>query len=162
MFEVLNIYTAPTAGAPMVSRTRAEIITGLGIRGDRYALQKGSWIARGETQHKKKRNVTLIDSASIRTAKKRMIREGKKHFFPHETRRNLLVNHPNVLDLVGKRFRIGRVEFVGIEHAKPCARPGKLCGKTNFSKAFFEIGGLNAEALTSGEIKIGDRIEVLE
>jgi MOSC domain-containing protein YiiM len=146
----------------MIARTRVEVTEGLGIRDDRYGLRNGSQSARGKTPHHKKHNVTFIDSASIQKAKKRMAKESRAGFSPHETRRNILVSYPDVHELVGKLFRVGTVEFLGIAQTIACARPGKLCGKTNFLKAFFGIGGLTAEALTSGQIKVGDPIVLLE
>jgi MOSC domain-containing protein YiiM len=46
-----------------------------------------------------------------------------------------------------------------VKYCDPCNKPGKLVGKEkSFKEAFFDRGGLVAEILTSGVIKIGDSL----
>ena len=72
-----------------------------------------------------------------------------------ETRRNVLTRGIDVNALVGKRFRVGDVECVGVELCEPCTsleamtRPGVL-------KGMVHRAGLNADVLTDGEIAVGD------
>lgn len=49
---------------------------------------------------------------------------------------------------------------MGTELCDPCARPGKLAGKDGFAAAFESLGGLRAEVMTSGEIGVGQSIEL--
>ena len=57
--------------------------------------------------------------------------------------------------LVGKRFRVGEVECVGVELCEPCkhlesaTHPGVV-------KGMVHRAGLNADILTDGEIAVGD------
>ena len=61
--------------------------------------------------------------------------------------------------LVGKRFRIGSVECVGVELCEPCAhlqsltKPGVLAGLVHRA-------GLNADVVTDGEIAVGDSVTI--
>src|ERR671918_464831 len=63
-----------------------------------------------------------------------------------------------LIDLVGKRFRVGEVEVVGRELCEPCAhlqsltRPGVLRGMVHRA-------GLNADIVTPGRIAVGDRVD---
>ena len=76
----------------------------------------------------------------------------------HEaSRRNVLTRGIDVNALVGRRFRVGDVECVGVELCHPCkhlesvTKPGVIKGLAN-------RGGLNADILTDGEIAVGDEV----
>jgi len=77
-----------------------------------------------------------------------------------EARRNLVVRGIALDDLIGRRFRVGEVECFGQRRCEPCAhlerltRPGVLRGLVH-------RGGLRADVLSSGRIRVGDRIEAL-
>jgi MOSC domain-containing protein YiiM len=59
-------------------------------------------------------------------------------------------------DYVGKNFLLGNIQCKGVELCAPCQRPAELLSKSDFMNAFEGRGGLRAEVLTSGNIKIGD------
>lgn len=158
MAKIIAIFTAPDRGKPMVSHPAIKAIKGLGLEGDRYALQKGSWMAKGETVHKKKRNVTLMSSAAMQIANN--LRSFTTSFTMRETRRNVFVDGLDVNVLIGKEFRIGSVLCRGIEYAEPCNRPSTLCKKEGFQGAFHGNGGVNCEILENGIITIGDEIQI--
>jgi MOSC domain-containing protein YiiM len=49
------------------------------------------------------------------------------------------------------------VIFRGVKYCDPCTRPNKLAGvDTSFRDAFFDRGGLVAEILQDGTIRVGD------
>jgi MOSC domain-containing protein YiiM len=52
-----------------------------------------------------------------------------------------------LLQLVGKRFRLGDVEMLGVEDCAPCEEPSLLSGKVNFKARFSGLGGLRAKVL---------------
>jgi len=58
-------------------------------------------------------------------------------------------------ELVGRRFRVGEVECLGIELCEPCShlqgltRPGVLKGMVG-------RGGLRVDVVRSGTIRVGD------
>jgi MOSC domain-containing protein YiiM len=72
-----------------------------------------------------------------------------------ESRRNVLTRGVDVNALVGKRFRVGPVECLGIELCEPCTslegmtKPGVL-------KGMVHRAGLNADVLSDGQIAVGD------
>ena len=76
-----------------------------------------------------------------------------------ESRRQIVVRGVRLNDLVGKHFRVGEVECVGVELCEPClhlqslTRPGVI-------EELLHRGGLNADLLTSGTIAVGDPIVV--
>jgi MOSC domain-containing protein YiiM len=74
-----------------------------------------------------------------------------------ESRRQVLTRGIRLNDLVGKRFRVGEVEVVGVELCEPCnhlqsmTRPGVLRGMVHRA-------GLNADIVTPGRIAVGDEV----
>ncbi len=61
--------------------------------------------------------------------------------------------------LIGREFQIGMARFRGVKYCDPCTRPNKLSGrKMNFKETFFDRGGLIAEVVEGGIIKIGDPV----
>jgi MOSC domain-containing protein YiiM len=97
--------------------------------------------------------VTLIAAEAVAE----VASEGEVSVEPAATRRNVLTRGIDVNELVGKRFRIGNVECVGVELCEPCAdlesmtQPGVI-------KAFVHRAGLNADILSDGEIRVGDPV----
>ena len=78
-----------------------------------------------------------------------------------ETRRNLLTCGIALNHLVGRKFRIGDVLVRGLKLCEPCEHLEKLTGK-KVIKALRHRGGLRAEILTDGLIKVGDVITQVE
>ena len=74
-----------------------------------------------------------------------------------QSRRQVVVRGVRVNDLIGKRFRIGDVECLGVEICEPCrhlqglTRPGII-------KDLAHRGGLRADILVGGTISVGDRL----
>jgi MOSC domain-containing protein YiiM len=63
------------------------------------------------------------------------------------------------MDLIGKEFQAGDAIFRGLKYCDPCTRPNKLAGiSRSFREAFFDLGGLVAEIIRSGTIRVGDPI----
>jgi MOSC domain-containing protein YiiM len=58
---------------------------------------------------------------------------------------------------VGREFRIGQVQLRGLKLCEPCSHLQELTGK-EMIKALRHRGGLRAEILTEGLIKVGDVI----
>jgi hypothetical protein len=143
--SVLEIFVAPKAGDVMQSVASVSALAGSGLAGDRYQDGKGSW-NKGKPG---KRQVTLINSLFFEGA----------HFSYAESRRNIITYGVELMDLIGKEFRIGEALFRGIKYCDPCERPNKLAGiKHSFRDTFFDRGGLVAEIVQSGVIRINDAI----
>lgn len=79
---------------------------------------------------------------------------------PREMRRNVMTRGIGLNDLVGHRISVGEVEVVVTELCHPCSRlqqltqPGVLRGLVN-------RGGLNADVVKGGVIRVGDTLEDL-
>lgn len=154
--RIQAIYIAPRAGMPMQSIEKAELIAGLGIQGDRYALQTGAFSL---NEPKKIRHISLISQTGIEIANDWLKSGDEPNFDASETRRNIVLSNISPIELnhfVGKTFFIGKVQCKGIELCTPCQRPAELLNKSDFMNAFEGRGGLRAEVLVSGNICIGD------
>ena len=118
---------------------------GCGLEGNRYYWADGD--------APPGRAVTLVAAEAMEA----VASEGDVSIEPAATRRNVLTRGIDVNDLVGKRFRIGAVECVGVELCEPCShlesmtQPGAI-------KALVHRAGLNADIVGNGEISVGDTV----
>lgn len=143
--HVVAIYLTPAAGAPMQHVWETQALAGQGLQGDRYALGEGSW----NKGWPGKRQVTLINALFF---------EGSG-FTYEESRRNIVTIRVELMDLIGKEFDIGEARFRGLTYCEPCQRPSKLSGNPRaFKEAFHDCGGLTAEILRGGLIRVGNLV----
>lgn len=157
---VRAICIAPVAGQPMQEVDGVEAIGGRGLNGDRYCNAKGSFSG----DKPGNRQVTLMNTIFFKGS----------GFKFKDSRRNLFVEGVELMWLVGREFQIGTARFRGVKYCDPCGRPTKLLqrkkgvrgilqriswfvfGKPNFKKEFQDCGGLIAEVIESGIIRVGD------
>jgi len=142
------IYVAPTATAPTVSVNEALAIPGVGLEGDRYALGKGTF-SKPEPDFE----LTLIEAEAIEALK----RDYNVELAPGEARRNLVTRGIALNHLVGRDFQIGEVRAHGIRLCEPCDHLQRLTGR-QLIKGLRHRGGLRAQILTPGSIRIGDSL----
>ena len=76
-----------------------------------------------------------------------------------ESRRQVVVRGVRLNDLVGKRFRVGDVECVGVELCEPCLHLESLT-RPGIIEDLLHRGGLNADILVGGTIAVGDPVVV--
>ena len=126
-----------------VDRVRAG--AGQGLEGNRYYWPDGNAPSG--------RAVTLIAAEAVEAA----TAKGEVMVEPAATRRNVLTRGVDVNELVGKHFRIGDVECVGVELCHPCKHLESMT-QPGVIKAFVNRGGLNADILSGGEIAVGDAV----
>ena len=76
------------------------------------------------------------------------------------SRRNVLTRGIDLNALVGRRFRVGSVEAVGVELAEPCTKLARLNGRNlRIIRGLVHRGGLRADVVAGGEIALGDPVE---
>ena len=149
--EVVAIYVAPAAGAPMQARDEVVAIAGRGLAGDRYGGAAGPYS--GARVPDGQRAVTLIEREAVAAA-----HDDQCPIEERETRRNVVTVGVPLNHLVGRIFRVGGVQLRGINLAEPCAY---LEGLTHprARAALVHRGGLRAEILEGGLIRVGDAVE---
>jgi MOSC domain-containing protein YiiM len=125
-----------------------EIVAGQGPRGDRKFVPK--------PMKRKGKDLTLIEAEALDG-----LRADTGIELSHEeSRRNVLTRGVRLNELVGRRFRVGEVECEGVVLNEPCTHlesityPGVQDGLEN-------RGGLRANVLSGGTIKVGDEVAEL-
>jgi MOSC domain-containing protein YiiM len=61
--------------------------------------------------------------------------------------------------LLEKEFSLGLIRLRATELCIPCERPANLSEKSNFLSAFKNRGGIRAQILDSGEVRVGDQLK---
>ncbi|WP_228385079.1 MULTISPECIES: MOSC domain-containing protein [Polynucleobacter] len=155
--HIQAIYIAPKAGAAMASVRHVELIKE-GIQGDRYAIGTGAY---SKVIPAKIRHISLITQAGINTSNESLMASGEPTFTAAQTRRNIVIANMSANELnalVDRTFKLGNLNFKGVELCAPCQRPAQLLKKQNFLDAFEGRGGLRAEILQIGNISVGDEL----
>jgi hypothetical protein len=120
---VLEIFTTPSAGAAMESRTEATALAGQGLDGDRYAAGIGFYSNTPITAGA--RELTLIDLGAVEDAAE----QAGVLFSTVECRRNLITSGIGLDALIGQAFTIGEVTCEGVRPCPPCVHLEELTGK---------------------------------
>jgi MOSC domain-containing protein YiiM len=148
--RITAIFVAPTKHAEQIAVDAVQLKAGKGIVGDRFF---------GLRQNQTPRNLTLIEWE--------VIEEFNRTFgfkLPlNATRRNLITQGIRLNNLVGETFQIGQVVCRGIELCEPCkvmARhfPASSLPQAEIIHAFANKGGIRAEVLMDGVVRLGDGI----
>lgn len=145
MSEVVAILTAPKKAAPLESRTEVKAVAGKGLEGDRY-FKAGGW-------EEVKREITLVEIEAIEAAN----RDYDLDLTPEDMRRQIVTRGVPLNHLVGQEFTIGEVRCRGIKLNEPCNYLRKQTGKP-LIKPMIHRGGLRAQILDGGVIRVGDPI----
>ena len=143
-----SIYIAPAATATTVSVKEVLAIPGVGLEGDRYALGQGTFY-KPEPDYE----LTLIEAEAMEALK----RDYDVELAPGESRRNLVTRGVALNHLVGRDFHIGEVKARGIRLCEPCDHLQRVTGR-ELIKGLRHRGGLRAQILTRGTIRIGDSV----
>lgn len=147
---VAAICITPAASALMTSVSEVRALAGKGLEGDRYCLGVGTYSKSPGSG----RQVTLIELEAVESLQ----RDYGISLAPTAARRNIVTRGIALNHLVGRQFRVGPVTFAGVRVCEPCAhlegltRPGVL-------RALVHRGGLRADVLTDGLIRVGDVVE---
>ena len=146
---VVSLHIAPVGAAPMQSVRSVSAVAGSGLDGDRYFTRSGTYSNEPGTG----RHVTLIEIEAIEALK----RDYGVEIEPGQTRRNIVTRGAALNHLVNREFAIGGVILRGMRLCEPCSHMEKLTVK-GAMRGLIHRGGLRAEIVTSGVIRMGDEI----
>jgi MOSC domain-containing protein YiiM len=144
--KVESIHIASAAEAPARALDQAVVTPGVGVEGDRYALKQGTFY-KPEPDFE----LTLIEAEAIEALR----RDYDVELAAGDARRNIVTRGAPLNHLVGKDFTIGAVRIRGIRLCEPCEHLQKVTGK-QLIKGLRHRGGLRAQILTQGTIRVGD------
>lgn len=143
---VESIFVASAAEAAPQSVGQAVAIPGAGLEGDRYALKLGTFY-----KPTPDRELTLIEAEAIEA----LGRDYQIELAAGDARRNVVTRNVPLNHLVGKEFAIGEVRIRGLRLCEPCDHLQRVTGKPVI-KGLLHRGGLRAQILTQGTIRVGD------
>jgi hypothetical protein len=139
--------TAPAAEADMQLVEVATALAGRGLEGDRYAAGAGTFSPRAGSRPGY--DLTLVAAEVL----------DELDLDLAASRRNVATRGIDVNALVGRRFRIGDVLCEGLRLCEPCVHLDRVSGRP-LLRPLIHRGGLRADVLTDGEIRIGAPVTV--
>jgi hypothetical protein len=144
---VEGVAIAAAAEADMQLLEVGHARAGRGLDGDRYAAGAGTFSPR--TDRRPGYDLTLMSAEVL----DELAAAGHTIDFA-STRRNVLTRGIDVNALVGRTFRIGDVLCEGRRLCEPCVHLDRLSGP-GLLRPLIHKGGLRADILTDGEIRMG-------
>ena len=139
LMEVVEINIGPSEALAPVESVAA--IAGKGLKGDRQFFERGA--EPGDA-------LTLIEAEALEDV----------GLTGAQSRRQVVVRGVRLNELVGKRFRVGDVECLGVKLCEPCTHLQELT-RPGIIKDLIHRGGLNADILTDGQISVGDAVSAV-
>ncbi|HLW46683.1 MAG TPA: MOSC domain-containing protein [bacterium] len=150
---VVSLHIAPRAAEPTISVPVVRAVPGKGLERDRYHDRTGTYSG-GDARPD--REVTLIEEEALTALR----RDYEIDFDAGESRRNIVTRGVPLNHLVGREFRVGEVRLRGIRLCEPCGHLEQVTGRA-VRAGLVHRGGLRAQILTGGTIRIADPIEVI-
>ena len=148
MAEVFKLGIAANNTQPIKEVNSIEVLANKGIVGDRHFHDFNDPFSQ----------ISLIESENIDEYN---IKFGLN--IPYiNFRRNVVTKGIQLNDLIGKKLKVGNVELEGIELCRPCKHLTEMLNQKNVLKEFMRKGGLRCQILSSSEITIGDKINLLD
>lgn len=147
--SVVSIHITSAAGQPMETVPEARAISGRGLEGDRYFAGTGYY---SDKPGDGGRELTLIEMETLDALPGLGIKVAAA-----ESRRNIATVGVPLNHLVGREFRIGAVRLRGTRLCEPCRYLDGLTQQGAMA-ALIHRGGLRAQILNDGLIRVGDTI----
>jgi len=150
--KIIALHFGPSSDEPLSHHDEATLVAGKGVVGDRNYNDDG---AIDEEQF------TLIESENVT----HFVETTGLNIASIDTRRNAVTEGIALNELVGKEFSIGNVRLKGIDLCHPCDYLSGLLAtdvvsKTEVLKGLADRGGLRAEILSGGTVRLGDELFV--
>jgi MOSC domain len=136
---------AASAGEPAQLLERVRAIAGQGLEGDRHVGGTGTFPSGMPGSA-----LTLIDAEVCESF--------DPPLEPGEHRRNVVTRGIDLNGLVGHEFTVGEVLCRGMRLCEPCTVAQRYAGRPVL-RALVHRGGLRADILRDGEIRVGDPIQ---
>ena len=147
MGEVLKLGITKNNNQPIKEVNSIEVLANKGIIGDRHFHEFNDPY----------NQLSLIESENIDDYN---IRFGLN--IPYiDFRRNVITKGIRLNDLVGKKLKVGSVELDAIDLCRPCRHLTEMLNQKNVLKEFLRKGGIRCQILSSSDIHVGDKIELI-
>ena len=147
MGKVLKLGITKNNNQPIKEVNSIEVLANKGIIGDRHFHEFNDPY----------NQLSLIESENIDDYN---IRFGLN--IPYiDFRRNVITKGIRLNDLVGKKLKVGSVELDAIDLCRPCRHLTEMLNQKNVLKEFLRKGGIRCQILSSSNIYVGDKIELI-
>ena len=147
MAEVFKLGIAANNNQPIKEVNSIEVLANKGIVGDRHFHDFNDPY----------NQLSLIESENIDEYN---IKFGLD--IPYiDFRRNVITKGIRLNDLVGKKLKVGSVELDAIDLCRPCRHLTEMLNQKNVLKEFLRKGGIRCQILSSSNIHVGDKIELI-
>jgi MOSC domain-containing protein YiiM len=123
------------------------------LEGDRYFSATGTYLKNGRITPSQE--ATLIEAEAVEALE----HESSIKLDPGDSRRNIVTRGIALNHLVGKEFVVGAVALKGIRLCEPCGHLEKLT-QPGVREGLIHRGGLRAQILTEGNIRVGDTVTI--
>jgi hypothetical protein len=141
------IWIADAAGTPARALPEARLLAGLGVDGDRHVRGTGTFPSRTPGSA-----LTLIEAEVVESFDPPLT--------PDEHRRNLVTRGIELDGLVGRTFLLGTTRCRGVRLCEPCIVLERYARRP-ILRPLVHRGGLRADILDGGTIRIGDPVRAL-
>lgn len=147
---VERIFTRAASGDSQSEHHSVRVVAGSGIEGDRYFA----------CQDEPGQNVTFVEAEEIES----FFAEQELPCDLSASGRNIVTRGVRLNELVGVEFLVGGVRFMGVELCEPCLGLGKALATSTqppakVVKRLVHRAGLRADALSSGSVVVGAKVE---
>jgi MOSC domain-containing protein YiiM len=146
---VVGLFIGPTLQEPLHAVDQIVSVAGHGLEGDRKFRREGLPPSKSGPD----REITLIEVEAIEAVN----RDYGIELSPVQTRRNVVTRGVALNHLVGKQFRVGEAVLQGLRLCEPCTHLESLT-RPGVREALVHRGGLRAQILEGGVIRVGDPI----
>jgi len=138
------IFVAPEAGAPPQGLEEVAALAGRGLDGDRHVTGAGTF-------------PSGLPGSALTLIEAEVCDSFAPPLDPHEHRRNVVTRGIALNDLVGHEFRIGSVRCRGMRLCEPCTVIQRYAARPVL-RPLVHRGGLRADILEDGVVRVGDQL----
>ncbi|MGV3661899.1 MAG: MOSC domain-containing protein [Prosthecobacter sp.] len=149
--KVREIYIGAEREGPMTFVPMVEALAGKGLAGGRYAAGTGTY-----SRSKGVRDVTLIEIEALWD----LFGTTGLDLHASVTRRNIVTEGVRLAELIGRTFSIGPVSLLGLRPCPPCRHLARLVGIPEVLSGLARSGGIYAQILNDGVIRVEDALRV--
>ena len=153
MGKIIGIQITPDGEGKLESVNQVRAVAGQGLEGDRYFHKTGTY----SKKHDASREATFIEAEALEA----LGRDYKLELSAVDSRRNIATRGVALNHLVGRTFRVGEAVFKGVRLCEPCGHLEQMTGR-QVKAGLVHRGGLRAQILETGMVRVGDSVEVIE